>query len=321
MIGKVLCIYKGGWIVKQKIKIFFAVILIIFLVGCKQDKATPTYSNQSYLIKPGDILVVNMTSDSLLHFDSNGVSKGVLYDVDNVGESLYGIAWKADTKEIIFTVNGSPRVGAISVVDGTYRNLITDTNLSGTLRGLTQLPGGDILVIETANVERFSSTGVRKTSVAGVTWPNTFGGTAAPEQIYTTANGELILCGSANVNRFTDKAVRVGAAVVSAIAGTTAATGCIEMRNGSIAVAFNGTTDTIRSVGAGMTQASIGTIYSDLAVLGSPRYLTQTLNGNLLTVDSVFNQIVEVTSSGAFVRTLGGSILGTPNAVFSVPNY
>lgn len=262
-----------------------------------------------------------MTSDSLLHFDSNGVYKGVLYDVDNIGESLYGIAWKADTKEIIFTVNGAPRVGAVSVVDGTYRNLISDANLTGTLRGLTQLPGGDILVIETANVERFTSAGVRRTSVSGVTWPNTLGGTAAPEQIHTAANGDIIICGSANVNRFTQNAVRVGAAVVSAIAGTTAGNGCIEMSNGSIAVAFNGTTDTIRTVGSGMTQASIATIYSDLAVLGSPRWLTQTLNGNLLTVDSVFNQIVEITSTGTYVRTLGGGVLGTPNAVFSVPNY
>ncbi len=305
---------------KQISKIFFVTMMIGFLFGCKQDPI-PTSSSSSYLIKPGDILVINSTSDSLLQFDSEGTYIRTLYDVDNIGESLYGIAWKSDTKEIIFTVNGSPRVGAISVVDGTYRNLISDANLAGTLRGLTQLPGGDILVIETANVERFTSAGVRRTSVSGVTWPNTFSATAAPEQIYTAANGDIILCGSANVNRFTQNAVRVGAAVVSAIAGTTAATGCIEMSSGSIAVTFNGTTDTIRSVGAAMTQASIGTIYSDLAVLASPRWLTQTLSGNLLTVDSVFNQIVELTPAGVFVRTLGGGILGTPNAVFSVPNY
>lgn len=306
---------------KHFLKLFFVTLTICLTFGCKQDKAIPTTSSQSYLIKPGDILVVNMSSDSLLHFDSNGVYKGVLYDVDNVGESLYGIAWKSDTKEIIFTVNGAPRVGAISVVDGTYRNLITNANLSGTLRGLTQIPGGDILVIETSNVERFTTNGVRRTSVSGVTWPNTFSATTAPEQISTTSNGELILCGSANVNRFTTNAVRVGAAVVSAIAGTTAGNGCVEMDNGSIAVAFNGTTDTIRTVGSGMTQASIATIYSDLAILASPRWLTKTISGNLLTVDSVFNQIVEITPSGTFVRTLGGGVLGTPNAVFSVPNY
>lgn len=294
---------------------------LTFIASCKQQDSIPTTSSQGNLVRAGDIIVVNMTSDSLLHFDANGLYKGVLYDLDNIGESFYGLAWKADTKEIIFTINGSPRVGAVSVVDGTYRNLITDANLSGTLRGLTQLQNGDILVVETANVERFSTTGIRKTSVSGVTWPNTLGATAAPEQIHTAANGDIIVCGSANVNRFTANAVRVGAAVVSAIAGTTAATGCIEMSNGTIAVAFSGTTDTIRSVGAGMTQASIGTIYSDLGLLASPRWITQAANGNLLTVDSVFNHIVEITTDGTYVRTLGGSLLGTPNALLSVPSY
>lgn len=298
--------------------------LITLVFGCKQEPvptSTPTATEPENLIMPGDLIVVNMTSDSLLHFDSNGAYKGVLYDVDNIGESIYDVAWKADTQEIMFTVNGSPRVGAISVVDGTYRSLITNANLTGTLRGLTQIPGGDILVIETANVERFTTAGVRRTSVSGVTWPNTFSATAAPEQIVTTSNGELIICGSANINRFTVNAVRVGEAVVSAIVGTTAANGCVELDNGSIAVAFSGTTDTIRTVASGMTQASIASIYSDLAVLASPHSLTKALNGNILTVDTVFNQIVELTSTGTFVRTLGGSLLGTPNSIFSVPNY
>lgn len=301
--------------------IIITLITTIFLLGCKKQLPVFTDSKRINLIKPGDLIVVNMASHSLLLLNSNGEFKTTLYDVDNISETLYGLAFKADTKEIIFTVNGSPRVGAISVIDGSYRALITDANLTGTLRGLTQLPGGDILVIETSNVERFTTSGVRRTLVSGVTWPNTFSATAAPEQIHTTLNGELILCGSANVNRFTQNAVRVGAAVVSAIAGTTAATGCIEMADTSIAVSFSGTTDTIRSVASSMLQASIGSIYSDLNYLSSPRGLTQTLSGNLLTVDSVYNQIVEFEIDGTFVRTIGGSILGTPNAILSVPNY
>ncbi len=121
------------------------------------------------------------------------------------------------------------------------------------------------------------------------------------------------------MKRYTANAVIVGAAVVSGIAATTDAFGCIELTDGKIAMAFSGTTDTIRTVSAAMT--GIATVYSDLAVLASPRTLTQALNGNILVVDSVYNQIVEITTSGIFVRTLGGSIIGTPNAVFSVPNY
>ncbi|MEA9355299.1 hypothetical protein SHI21_03765 [Bacteriovorax sp. PP10] len=293
-----------------------------FFFGCKQDKAIPTKSNETYLVRPGDIIVVNGTSRSLILLDSNGNYKTVLYDLDNIAESIYDVALKKDTNEIIFTVNGSPRVGAVSLVNGAYRTLIADANLTGALKGLTQLQNGDILVSEISNIERFTTTGVRRTSVAGVTWPNTLGGTSTTaEQLFATADGGFIVCssGSDNVKRYTQNAVIVGAAVVSGIAGTTDAFGCIELADGKIAMAFNGTTDTIRTVSAAMT--GIATIYSDLAVLASPRTLTQALNGNILIVDSGYNQIVEITTTGTFVRTLGGSLIGTPNAVFSVPNY
>lgn len=306
-------------------KLFNAIVIILtisFILGCKQEDAIPTKSNQTNLIKPGDIVAVNGTSRSLILLDSNGGYKAVLVDLDNIAESIYDVAFKKDTQEIIFTVNGSARVGAVSVVDGTYRTLISDANLSGTLKGLTQLNNGDILVSELNNIERFTTNGVRRTIVSGVTWPNTLGGTStSAEQLFATADGGFIVCssGSDNVKRYTQNAVIVGSAVVSGIAGTTDAFGCIELANGRIAMAFSGTTDTIRTVSATMT--GITTLYSDLAVLAAPRTLSQTLNGNILVIDSVYNQIVEITTTGTFVRTLGGTILGTPNAVFSVPNY
>jgi hypothetical protein len=304
---------------------FVSMIIIFaaaFFSGCKQEKAIPTTSNQTYLVRPGDIVVVNGASRSLILLDASGGYKTVLYDLDNIAESIYDVAFKKDTKEIIFTVNGSARVGAVSVVDGTYRTLISDANLTGALKGLTQLVNGDILVSEISNIERFTTNGVRRTSVSGVTWPNTLGGTSTTaEQLFATADGGFVVCssGSDNVKRYTENAVIVGAAVVSGIAATTDAFGCIELADGKIAMAFSGTTDTIRTVSAAMT--GIATVYSDLAVLASPRTLTQALNGNILVVDSVYNQIVEITTSGIFIRTLGGSIIGTPNAVFSVPNY
>ena len=290
---------------------------MILTVGCKKEAPVPTKTSQYNLIQPGDIVVVNMTSDTLLLLDSNGNYKQVLLDLDNIGESFYGIAFKRDTNEIIFTINGSIRVGAISVIDGAYRTLISDGNLTGTLRGLTQLNNGDILVVESANVERFTSLGVRRTMVSGIIWPNNLGVIPNPEQIHATKNGEFIICGSANTKRFTEKAVQVGSTLV--FAGTPLAYGCLELADGSIAISYNGVADQIRI--ATPTLTSSAQIYIDPSVMGSPRTLTTTLNGNILTVDSIFNHIVEIKIDGAFVRTLGGSLLGTPNAVFSVPNY
>ena len=299
----------------KSIFIFFCVFILT--IGCKKEDPVPTVTTQNNVIRPGDIVVVNMASDSLILLDSNGNYKQVLLDLDNIGESFYGVAFKTDTNEIMFTINGSPRVGAISVVTGSYRTLISNANLTGALRGLTQLSNGDILVSEAANVERFTSAGVRRTLVSGVVWPNTLGATANPEQLYATANGEFVVCGSANAKRFTVNAVQVGSTMT--LGGTPQAYGCIELDDGSIALSYNGTTDQIRVANATLTSST--QLYLDPAVMGSPRTLTKTLSGNILTVDSVFNQIVEITRTGTFVRTLGGSLLGTPNAVFSVPNY
>jgi hypothetical protein len=301
---------------------FLLLFIIIFLFSCKQEDAVQTYSSSTYLIKPGDIVVVNTTSRSLIHLDSDGNPKGVLYDIRNATDSIYDMAWKADTKEIIFTINGTPRVDAVSVVDGAVRTLISDSNLTGALKGLAQLTNGDIIVSEISNIERFSSVGVRRTLVNAVVWPNTLGGTSTTaEQLFPTADGGFITCssGSDTVKRYTNNAVIVGAAVASGIVGTTDTFGCIELASGRIAMAFNGTTDTISTLSASMT--GLTTLYSDLSLLGSVRTLTQNLNGNILAVDSVFNHIVEITTSGTFVRTLAGGLLGTPNAVFSVPNY
>lgn len=304
---------------KHVLSLIIIMTLFLIITGCKSEDPVPTTSSQAFLIKPGDLIVVNSTSDSLLLLDSNGNFKTVLYDVDNIGESLYAIAFKSDTKEIMFTVNGATRVGAVSVVDGSYRSLISDANLTATVRGLTQLSGGDILVAENNNVERFSTTGVRKVLVNAVVWPNTLGAMTNIEQLHATANGELIACASTsdNIRRFTANAVQVGAIIAT---GGADPFGCVEMANGNIAMSYNiGTTDSIRT--ASSLLAGVTSIYADQAYLGSPRTLTIALNGNILTVDSVYNQIVEITPTGTFVRTLGGGILGTPNAVFSVPNY
>ena len=301
---------------KNKFQLIILMFIAITIFGCKQDPI-PTSSSQAFVIQPGDIIVINMTSDSLILLDSNGNYKKVLYDLENNSESFYAMAFKADTKEIIFTINGAPRVGAISVVDGSYRTLIANSNLTGTLRGLTQLASGDILVAETNNVERFTTLGVRRTLVSGVTWPNTLGALASPEQLYTTANGEFIACGSTNAKRFTENAVQVGSTLTNA--GTPYSYGCIELSDETIALSYNGATDAIRIADSALSASA--QIYSDSALLGSPRTLTKTLNGNILTVDSVFNQIVEITKTGTFVRLMGESLLGTPNAVFSVPNY
>ena len=305
-------------------KIIMIILILIFSFGCKQKAPTPTLSSQNNLIKPGDIIVTNGGSRSLILLDSDGVYKSVLYDFDN-SDTVYGINFKHDTKEIIFTINGAPRVGAISVVDGTYRNLISDINLSGVIKGLTQLNNGDILVAKTTSIERFTTNGVRLTS-ASPAWPMLIG-VPSVEQISATKDGGFITCTSeviGKVKKFSKDSVLL-ATIVSGLVSTPNAMGCIELVDGKVAMAFSGTAvlgiyDQIMTV-AGDLSGDKAELYLDQGVLTLPKSLSQSLNGNILVADNGFNYILEITTTGSFVRTLGDSVISLPNAVFSVPNY
>lgn len=304
------------------IGIFF--LTVAFFYGCKQKESIPTKSIQTNLVIPGDIVVVN-SGRSLVVLDSDGNFKSVLYELDNITESIYGVAFKSDTKEIIFTINGSPRVGAVSVMDGAYRNFITDKNLTGLLKGLVQLKNGDILVAEASSIERFNTNGVRIVSLVPPVLP-IITSVATPiltvEQISPTNDGGFVVCssGSDSVLKFDKDSKVVTHPIVKGPALTLDAMGCIELVDGKIAMAFSGTSDQVMTIPSNMTGTN-KSLYIDAGQLATPKTLSLSLNGNLLVVDSGFNQIVEITTDGLFVRTLGGSVLGAPNAAFSVPNY
>ena len=304
----------------NSIKLIMITFMLIFSFGCKQKTSIPTLTSQENLIKPGDLIVTNGGSRSLILLDSAGNYKRILYDFDNL-DYVYGISFKHDTKEIIFTINGAPRVGAISVIDGTYRNLISDINLTGVLKGLTQLNNGDILVAKATSIERFTSKGIRITSAIAPIWPITVG-VSSVEQLSATKDGGFISCSSVsdNVRKFSKDFVPM-ASIVSGIPLNTDAMGCIELTDGKIVMAFSGTgLDQIMSVAGDLSGTNLE-LYLDQGVLTSPKSLSQSLNGNILVVDSGFNYILEITTTGLFVRTLGDSVLSAPNAVFSVPNY
>ena len=304
----------------NSLKIIMMTLMLIFSFGCKQKASIPTLTSQDNLIKPGDLIVTNGGSRSLILLDSEGNYKKVLYDFDNL-DYVYGISFKSDTKEIIFTINGAPRVGAISVIDGAYRNLILDVTLTGVLKGLTQLNSGDILVAKATSIERFTSKGVRITSASAPVWPITVG-VSSVEQLSATKDGGFISCSSVsdNVRKFS-KDFTPMATIVSGIPLNTDAMGCIELADGKVAMAFSGTAlDQIMTVEGDLSGANLQ-LYLDQGILTTPKNLSQSLNGNILVADSGFNYILEITTTGVFVRTLGDSVLSAPNAVFSVPNY
>lgn len=303
---------------KFNLKSFVAMAIILLFSSClKQEEIVGTYSHQTNIIKPGDIIVSNGNSDSLILLDATGEYKKTLYDVDNISETISGIAYKPDTKEIIFTVTGAAlRVGAVSIVDGSYRNFIINVSLTTPLRGVAVMTDGNVLVTHAGIIQKFSTDGTRITAGA---WPKTLMGT--PQQISALPNGGFLNCSDATdlVRTYDSAGVQTGTSVASGIATTTDVFACMRLSDGRIANAWNGTTDTISLWNSDFTGRV--NIYADTSVLGNPRGIAQRANGNLLISDATNNYLVEIDIDGNLIDKLGGSILNGPTSVFVMPNY
>lgn len=289
------------------------IISLVFLASCVEE---PIETTSTFLIQPGDVVVTNITNDSVVLLDSTGNYKQVLYDVQNNIEAPYGVGWKSDTQEVMVSVDGADRVMAISAVDGTVRTLIQTSQLNGSIRGVAQLTDGSIIVAESHSIEKFDTNGNRIT----VGFPVT-GGINNVENVYPKADGGFIVC-----SRVGD-VVRTYAAdgtmensTASGIGGTTDGYGCTELSDGRIATSWSGTTDTVAIYDSllGSTSAT----YNDTAYVPSPRGLAQLANGNIIVSDASYHHLVEIDpDTGDFVGIFSGYSLSTPNQLYVIPDY
>lgn len=297
----------------KKTNLFFATLALISfgVISCtpeKENEVEPT----SQCISSGDIVVSNSASDVVLVLDSSGNYKNIAFNVSNIAESVYGLAWSL-SGELLVAVDGADRIVAVNPADCSSRTFIADANLTGNLRGITQLTGGDVLVVETSNVERFNSLGLRITTGG---WPRALQATAT--DVNKLSNGGFVHCSTgADVIRTYDAAGTQVSTVSSGIVTTTDASGCIELSNGNIAAVWSGTTDTVRIYSSDLTTTVAS--YSDVSLLSTPGSIAQRSNGNLLIVDRVLHYIVEITSAGTFVNVIGDGVLNTPEHILVVP--
>lgn len=305
-----------------KLSKFIQYCLIFFtFYGCIYVPSEPQSTVSDYKVTPNDIVVLNYLSADIVVLDRNGNFKNVLFSVDSSSEKLIGLAWMHTTKEILVAVDGSDRVMAISPYDGSSRVLISNSNLDFNTNtiGLAQISNGDIIVAETStSAERFSEAGVRNTTG----WPKNLGLTLM-RQISPTQDGGFIAC-SANTDqaRKFDSNGNLQATGTSVIAGTTNGYGCIELSNGEFALSWDGTTDSVQVYDSGLTAAT--TTFnnaSSSAVLSGPRGLAQTSDGNILVAEYTGQYLIEITTAGDYVQTLGNSFLKQPAHVLSIPSF
>jgi hypothetical protein len=297
-------------------KSFLLIPLLVF-TSCKssdvEDAPVEEVPVEEACFKSGDILVSNSGSDAVLALDSTGNFKRVIFNVENSSETVYGITWLAATNEIAVVVDGSDRVMAVSAEDCSERLFIVNANLTGNVRGITQLASGDILVVETSNVERFTSSGSRVTAGG---WPRAL--QSVGTDISALSNGNFVHCSTTTdvVRIYNDAGTQV-ATRSSGIAGTTDATACVVLANGSIAVSWSGTTDTVVVYSADLSTVQMS--YSDIGLLSTPGGIAQLPNGNLLIAERVFHYLVEITAAGQFVKIHGDGFLNIPEFLLVVP--
>lgn len=279
-----------------------------------QDPGGETEQNFS-----GYIALANSATRSVSLYDSNFTESTArvlkIYPTGNVPTSLT----RYDDESILVTIDGTPdRVDKINLRTGTvYTGFILDsTNLTGTIKGITRLTGGDIVVSDNAtgaHLERFavgSSGFVRYT----VGWPATVLNTT--QRLSRLAGNSFLACaaGTSDVVRiYSNVAALVASASATAPAPSLGAahdvTGCVADSLGRIIVAFSGATDTIRQFNSALSATQWS--YSDAARLPSPVSVGVRPNGNVLAVDAN-NQVVEINGAdGSFVTSYTPQLAAT----------
>lgn len=299
--------------------LFILITFCCLLSGCEVSTESPlsTTSSDGAIAITGDIVVTSSVSDAALLLDRNGNFKRVLFNVDNNLESIFGLHWDKRTNEILIAVNGAPdRIVAISAVTGEQRIAVRSTSLNGNIFDVAVAANGDFLVIESNNIERFTSSGTR---VNDGDYPR-INFMSVPRQLESLSTGDYMACSTTTdrVRIYNDAGVQQFE-TASGIAGTTNAFGCVELPNGNIAVNWEGSTDTVIIYDS--TLATEIARFNDPGLLNAGRGLGVKANGNILVADAGFDQIIELDGNANFIRVLSQAFLNDPYQALEIPEF
>lgn len=249
--------------------------------------------------------------------DSNFNYVRTLYQA-GAGDIPWGIA-RFDNDNIIVSVEGADRVIKVNLTTGAVVTMASDAQLTGTMRGIARLSGGDIIVSEgTTTIERFrvNSDGYTTTRVTGG-WPVTHGANTIALWPLSSSN-QFLSCSTT-----TTRTVRVnneaGTQVYSASATAPTPTlgaahdinACVADGNGRVAVIYNGTTDSLRVYNS--TLATTQCTYSSAVNIPNPAALAVRANGNFLVYDNTNLSVVELDSNCGLVATYSSNFMNAVN--------
>jgi hypothetical protein len=105
----------------------FLTVLIYFLSACSSPKKDDD-DDTSITITSGDIVISNVGSKDVKVFDSTGVYKGTILEIENAsGQAPYGLTYNPLTSEILVAVDsaGSRSIKAVSTTTLAVRDFST----------------------------------------------------------------------------------------------------------------------------------------------------------------------------------------------------
>lgn len=305
----------------KNIRLLFITLTLSLTTACvEQEKAQATFSR--LLVERGDVVVVSFNTDALIVFDDAGNFKRVLYQLPLAADTINGIAWLAETNEVLISVDGTPdRIDAISVVTGQARIFYANMGfLTGTLLGITQLKNsGDVIVSEGTTIERFSANGTRE--VWGVVWPSSIH--ANSNQLMPLLNGSWVSCSLATgVRIYLDStATFTPTYSVTGPAGALASYGCAELSDGSIMVSWSGAAaDYLYKYNSTLASSTI-LINNVQSTMTDPRGIAVSEQDEIFLADGVANKIIKLDAAGNILAQFGTSVLNGPRHLMVIPAF
>lgn len=308
----------------------FVLFLFAMLNSCAPPKgefAGNPNGNSSSSYRGYVVIANNATRTVVLYDASFSESTARVLRQYPTGNVPASIAYY-DSENILVAVEGAPdRVDKINLrtAETTTGFILDSTNLTGTMKGIGRLSGGDVLVSDAttgAHMERFSvssASPVRYTTG----WPATLLNTTT--MIYpASSSNAFVACagGTSDMARVYTNVGGTTATVSATTPGTSLgsahdAVGCAFDSNNRLVVAYNGTADAIRMYAS--TYTSVVWTYQDQALLSAPLTVGVRPTGNVLAIDTS-NLVVELSGSdGSFVTSYSPQHISTANQILVIP--
>lgn len=265
----------------------------------------------------GYVVVSNTTFRNVILMDPSFNYVRTLYQA-GAGDVPWGLA-RFDDDNIIVSVEGSDRLIKVNLITGAVVTLAVDAQLTGTMRGVARLSGGDIIVSEgTTTIERFSvnSDGYTTTRVTGG-WPVTHGANTVAVWPLSSSN-QFLSCSTTTARTVrvnNDAGTQLFTASATAPTPTLGAAhdvnACVADGSGRVAVIYNGATDSLRVYNS--TLATTQCTYSSAVTIPNPAALAVRANGNFLVYDNTNLSVVEIDGSCGLVATYSSNFMNAVN--------